>query len=88
MALTNTHVDAIARQVYRQFPELKGARPAVQRQNPPPGAAGNNPAVTKKERCGLTFKGSGRTPDGRTLARIVRVVADERGRILKTSTSK
>ena len=32
MRLSPTQIDAIARQVYRQFPEIKDARPQVQDQ--------------------------------------------------------
>lgn len=36
----------------------------------------------------LTFKGKADLPGGRKISRVVRIVADERGRILKLSTSK
>ena len=88
MSLTSTQLDAIARQVYRQFPELQGQRPSVHRQTVGPAAKSGRAAPAANQRYVLTFKGSGRTPDGRTLARIVRATADERGRILKISTSK
>jgi hypothetical protein len=82
MGLTTAILDAIARQVYRQFPEVQGARPSVQPQSSAKsGGASNNQFV-------LTFKGSGRGPAGQAIQRIVRVVADERGKVLKISTSR
>ena len=36
----------------------------------------------------LTFRGSGQGPGGRVINRIVRVVADDRGKVLKVSTSR
>ena len=88
MALTTTQLDAIARQVYRQFPELKGERPAVRTRDQSPAASAKRLGAGGDERYELTFKGRARTVDGRALIRIVRVVADARGRILKLSTSK
>jgi hypothetical protein len=82
MSLSSSQIESIARQVYRQFPEIKDARPAVQNQAgaKTPGADGN--------RFVLTFKGKGQGPGGQSIVRIVRVVADERGKVLKISTSR
>ncbi len=81
MSLSASQIDAISRQVYGQFPDLKGARPAVQLQ-----AGAKTAEVTP--RFLLTFKSNGRGPGGQTIQRIVRVVADERGRVVKISTSR
>ena len=83
MSLSSSQIDAIARQVYRQFPEIKEARPAVQNQ---PGA--KTPGAPGGSRFVLTFKGKGQGPGGQSILRIVRVVADERGKVLKISTSR
>ena len=80
MSLSNSQIDSIAKQVYRQFPEVKGAAPAIASMSAKtPGAA---------ERFVLTFKGKGMGPGGRTIPRIVRVVTDPRGAVLKMSTSR
>ena len=80
MPLSSTQIDTIAKQVYRQFPEVKGAAPAIASMSAKtPGAA---------ERFVLTFKGKGMGPGGRTIPRIVRVVTDPRGAVLKMSTSR
>ncbi len=88
MSLTSSQLDAIARQVYRRFPELRGESPSVQRQIGGPEAKSGRPGGPVKERYVVTFKGSLQTPDGRRLYRIVRATADERGRVLKITTSK
>ncbi len=67
-------LDKVCLQVYRRFPELKNKSPKVTSQ-------GN-------DRYLLIFSGSGKTPDGKTIKQNVRVVADDTGRILKTSTSR
>jgi hypothetical protein len=82
MRLSPTQIDAIARQVYRQFPEIKDARPQVQDQ------AGAKAPGADGSRFVLTFKGKGQGPGGQSILRIVRVVADERGKVLKISTSR
>lgn len=74
--------DAIAkvgRQVVRNFPEMAGVRPTVKRQTAPSADPGQ---------FVLTYKGKVSLPGGRQLSRIVRVVADERGGIVRMSTSR
>ncbi len=83
MSLTHHQLAAIARQVCAQFPEMKGARPSVQSQAGAKSASGSS-----DPRFVLTFKGQGQGPGGQTIQRIVRVVADERGKVLKISTSR
>lgn len=61
-------------QVYRQFPEVKGTVPTVKSL---PG-----------EKFQLIYHGTATTPDGKKLARVVRVVADGDGHVLKLSTSR
>ncbi len=72
---TVTH---IARQVVRTFPEMEGVTPTVRSQEGGRGA----------EVFLLTFKGRAALPGGKTLSRIVRVVADDAGRIIRISTSR
>ena len=65
---------AVCNEVYRQFPEVKGASPKIT----------NLPG----DKYQLVFNGKVKTEDGKTLTRAVRVVADETGRIVKLSTSR
>jgi len=81
MSLSTAQIDSIARRVYGQFPDVKGARPNVQ-----PQASAKMP--NSPQRFVLTFKSAGSGPGGKSIPRIVRVVADERGKVLKISTSR
>lgn len=67
-------IEKVCQKVYRRFPDLKSKRPRVSSQ-------GNG-------RFLLLFSGSATTPDGMSISQTIRVVADEQGRILKTSTSR
>ena len=72
-------VNSITQQIHQQFPEVAGERPSVRAQAGAKGPGG--PTFL------LTFKGHS-TGAGPRLARTVRVVADERGAILKVTTSR
>jgi hypothetical protein len=63
----------VTRQVVRTFPEMEGIAPSVRKD---------------AERFVLTYKGKAEVPGGRMISRIVRVVADERGQIIRISTSR
>jgi hypothetical protein len=67
-------LDKVCRQVYRQFPVLKDKRPKVSKQG--------------EGRHLLVFSSSGQSPDGKNISMNVRVVADDDGKIIKTSMSK
>ena len=71
-------ISRVIKQVVKTFPEMTGVKPAVKEQSAPNGG----------EQYLLTFKGKAALPGGRELTRIVRVVADERGSILRISTSR
>lgn len=68
----------INREVTRSFPELKGVAPKVRSQ----GSRGD------QEQYLLIYKGTAELPNGKQMKRVVRVVADESGRILRMSTSR
>ena len=68
----------LTKQVTRKFPEMEGVRPGLKR------TCDSNHGVKYE----LTYKGSAKLPGGKTMRRVVRVVADEKGRILRMSTSK
>lgn len=72
-------VTQITRKVAEQFPEMEGVKPAVRRQAVP----GNGTSQFL-----LTYKGVSELPGGKTMPRIVRVVADEEGRVIRISTSR
>ena len=66
-------LNKVTRTVVRQFPEMGGVRPAVKAQG---------------DQYLVTFRGSAELPGGKTMKRIVRVVTDDRGHVLKMSTSR
>lgn len=67
----------IEQKIYRQFPEVAGKRPKVTQQK-----------SARSSNYLLTFNGLAEGPGGRSFKRLVRVVADEHGRIIKVSTSR
>ncbi len=71
-------IKKLTRAVGKKFPEMDRVRPSVSKQA---SREGNVQFL-------LTYKGKAELPGGRKISRIVRVVADERGRIIKMSTSK
>lgn len=71
--MNNAAKDKVSRHVERKFPELKGARPSIQPQSP---------------NFLLIYKGKVELPGGKRMDRIVRVVADESGKIIRLSTSR
>ncbi|MBN2257621.1 MAG: hypothetical protein JW704_07330 [Anaerolineaceae bacterium] len=74
--MSSNIMDTICSQVYSQFPDLKGVKPQMQKMSGP--GTGN---------ILLIFKGSSRTASGKSLPRVVRVVASETGKVIKMTTS-
>lgn len=64
---------AVCRKVYQRFPEVRGCSPSVQ---------------DTGAQVQLVFKGSAVTADGRSMPRVVRVVATQDGKITKVTTSR
>lgn len=69
--------EKVNREVGRSFPELKGVKPSVRSQR-----------RGDQEQYLLVYKGSAELPTGKTIKRVVRVVADEKGKIIRMSTSR
>lgn len=70
--------EKVNREVGRSFPELKGVKPSVRSQR----------GRGDQEQYLLVYKGSAELPTGKTIKRVVRVVADEKGKIIRMSTSR
>jgi hypothetical protein len=65
---------SICNQVYRKFPETQGKAPKI---------------TTREDGSVLlVFNARVTTADGKSLPRTVRVVADEKGKIIKMTTSR
>ena len=80
--MEDKYLASICKQIYQRFPEVVGSRPTVQAQKL---SLDNGEA---SPRYLLIFKGLRTTADGKSINRIVRVVASERGQILKVTTSR
>jgi hypothetical protein len=80
--MDNKHLDSICKQIYKRFPELSGSRPKVQAQKL------NTGDSEVPSQYLLIFQGARTTADGKSINRIVRVVASDQGKILKVTTSR
>ncbi len=72
MSIESSAVEKISQRVFREYPEMRGVRPSI---------------TSGEKRCTLIYKARVQTPAG-PMARVVRVVADENGRVVRISTSK
>jgi hypothetical protein len=72
MAIDSSTIEKINQRVYREYPEMRGARPSIT-----PSGKGYT----------LVYKATAQTSAG-PIARVVRVVTDERGKVNRLSTSK
>ncbi len=72
-------LEQVSRHVAKKFPEMVGVQPTIRRQG---NSSSDDPSFV------LTYKGKAELPGGREISRIVRVVADESGRVIRMSTSK
>jgi hypothetical protein len=73
----------IHRQVQARFPEIAGCRPKVRQQAIPKATA---PAT--QPHYLVTYRSQSGLPAGGSLERLIRVTADNNGKILKISTSR
>ena len=71
----------ISMQVYRHFPELEGANPKVQPQT-------MSKSLIEQKNYLIIYRGTIKTSEGKSMQRIVRVVATAQGKILKMTTSR
>ena len=67
-------LEKVCKNIYKRFPNLKDKNPKVSKQT--------------ADRYLLLFSSSGTTPDGKTIKQVLRVVASEEGKIIKTSVSR
>jgi hypothetical protein len=72
MSLEHSAIEKITQRVCREYPEMRCVRPSVSESN---------------DRFTLIYKTTAQTPAG-PISRVVRVVADKRGKVLRLSTSK
>jgi hypothetical protein len=72
--MESKYIDSVCKQIYKKFPEVSGVEPKI--------------TTRPENQFLLVFKGSGTTADGHTIQRVVRVVVDSSGKILKITTSR
>ncbi len=70
-------IERVTREVVRTYAEMRGVSPTVRREPQAP-----------RYQYVLTYKTKVDLPGGKTMSRIVRVTADERGRVQRISTSR
>lgn len=75
-------VASINNKVYRRFPELNGKAPKIQSQNTHVKNAHSSPTYL------FIYSGTVRISGNKIMPRLVRVVVNEKGKILKISTSR
>ena len=75
-------VTSINNKVYRRFPELNGKAPKIQSQNTRAKNAGSLSTYL------FIYYGTVRISGNKTMPRLVRVVVNEKGKIMKISTSR
>ena len=75
-------VKSISMQIYRRFPEVKGCTPKVRLQS------SAQPKSIASSRYLLTFNGKAESPNGKLIPRVVRVIANADGKIIKITTSR
>ncbi len=75
--LQSKFIDKISQEVYQKHPDLKGVKPKI---TPREGERSSDTLLVYQKKV------SG--PGGKKINRIVRAVADEKGKIKKISTSK
>lgn len=78
---------AITKQIQRRFPEISGSKPEVRAQHPPQ-AKNISSALDSPSQYLVTFRGIVVSPDGKSIPRLVRVVVNPDGKILKITTSR
>ena len=87
MSLERRHVEHICKKVHKKFPELRDVSPRVSTQATPKAISATRRDIARKQFL-LTFRGSTALPGGKTMQRVVRVVANEKGKVLKMAVSK
>lgn len=78
--MNDKSLKSISSKVSRQFPEVAKSKPKVQRQS-------GQKTKSSTSTYLITYRGKALTADGKSINRVVRVTADDDGKIIKISTS-
>jgi hypothetical protein len=80
-------IEAVCEEVYRRFPEIRGKKPKVQKVSSTEELAQKGRSISRAPTYLLIFQSQAVTANQKSLPTLVRVVIDERGKILKISMS-
>lgn len=81
--MNDNQLKTISSKISRQFPEVTGSNPKVRKQSGKRSKSGSS----EKSIYLITYHGKVKAADGKSINRIVRVTADDCGKIIKISTS-
>jgi predicted nucleotide-binding protein len=79
--MNDKQLKSITAKITRQFPEVAGVQPKVRLQS---GQKSKSSTATYL----ITYQGKSKAADGKSINRIVRVTANDNGKIIKISTSR
>tara|TARA_B100000945_G_scaffold321387_1_gene335636 strand:+ start:4909 stop:5169 length:261 start_codon:yes stop_codon:yes gene_type:complete len=86
MSLKSNKIRSISKKVYKKFPDLKNVTPTILEQSLP--NVGNSKDTNPTSHYQITYKTIAQLPDGNTMNKIVKVLANSNGKIIKMSLSK
>lgn len=81
-------VNKVSKHVYQQFPEVAGVKPNIRKQTGGKKTNQSRRSTMEISNYLLTFRGKIDLGNGKKMDRWVRVVIDNRGKIIKMSTSR
>lgn len=81
-------LNKVSERVYQRFPEVSGVKPNIRKQAGGQKSNQRGRSVTDLQNFLLTFRGKVDLGNGKKLDRWVRVVVDNRGKIIKMTTSR
>jgi len=79
--MNDKSLKSISSKISRQFPEVAKSKPKVQRQS-------GQKTKSSTSTYLITYRGKALTADGKSINRVVRVTADDDGKIIKITTSR
>lgn len=81
--MNNDLLPTINNQIYRQFPEFSGVKPSIQKHAP-----SKNPSEQTPITYLLIYSIHAQVANNKSMVRVVRVVVNEKGKIIKVTTSR
>ena len=82
MTINHKLISGNNKEIYRRFPEVKGKKPSIRKRQLP-----KTRSIARSNTYLLTYKSQALTVTNRSMPYCVRVVANEKGKILKITMS-